>query len=178
MIYYPDIACLKNRVMMNIEVPAFWHLDFSAPITASEIDHAQKLHQNVIFIKLNEVQSQTSLGINLTCASTVKVAELFSKFGDINVVKATENSCFVEFQDLDTDIIKIPKQTLLEQSSQEQRLGLQEKTVTPAKEIIKLIKKEMAKKGSNSFKDIICEVKEYKDADKFTYDGQSYEGGF
>jgi len=58
------------------------------------------------------------------------------------------------------------------------KLGLQSKMSSPSEEIIKLIKKELSKKNSNPIKDIVEEVFEYKQAEKFTYDGQSYEGGF
>jgi len=60
---------MKNKVMMNIEVPAFWYLDVSEPLSVAELDYHQKLHENVVYIKLRKTQNATSLGIKTTSAS-------------------------------------------------------------------------------------------------------------
>jgi len=38
--------------------------------------------------------------------SVFDIESLFTKFGDINIAKDTELSCFVEFQDVDIDVVK------------------------------------------------------------------------
>lgn len=38
--------------------------------------------------------------------SVFEIEQYFTKFGDINIVKDTELSCFIEFQDVDEEIIK------------------------------------------------------------------------
>lgn len=35
-----------------------------------------------------------------------EISELFTKFGDINIVKKTPFSCYVELQDVDKDVIE------------------------------------------------------------------------
>jgi len=37
---------------------------------------------------------------------------MFNQFGDINIVKDTQNSCYIEFQDIDTDIVNLPDEPI------------------------------------------------------------------
>jgi len=45
---------MMNKIMMNIEVPCFWYLDFKQPFSSEEIEYQTRLHENVIYIKLKE----------------------------------------------------------------------------------------------------------------------------
>jgi hypothetical protein len=45
-----------------------------------------------------------------------------------------------------------------------------------SQEIIKMVKKELTKRCK--FKEIIESVHEYRDAEKYEYSGECYEGGF
>lgn len=37
---------------------------------------------------------------------------MFNKYGDINIVKDTQHSCYVEFQDIDTDLVNLPDEPI------------------------------------------------------------------
>jgi hypothetical protein len=41
-----------NKVLMNIEVPAFWYLNSNAPESQEEIEFKEKLNQKVVFLEL------------------------------------------------------------------------------------------------------------------------------
>jgi hypothetical protein len=79
----PDIEQLKNKIMMNIDVPAFWYLDQSNTLTEPELDYEEKLHKNVIYLKLKK--QKEGFGKKSNGPSVYKISDLFTKFGDINV---------------------------------------------------------------------------------------------
>lgn len=37
---------------------------------------------------------------------------MFNKYGDINIIKDTQHSCYIEFQDIDTDIVSLPDEPI------------------------------------------------------------------
>lgn len=110
-IYWTDLEQFKNLVMMNIEVPQFWHLEYVSledpegrkkrqklmpknELTEQEVQNQERIDRHVIYLKLRVDE-------NGRAASVYDLAELFQQFGDINVVKATETSCFIDLQDVD-----------------------------------------------------------------------------
>ena len=54
----PDIEELKNKVMMNIEVPAYWHLDTSSKLSTEEIEYQEKMVKNVVYLNLKKDKEQ------------------------------------------------------------------------------------------------------------------------
>jgi hypothetical protein len=86
-LYYPDIRFMRNRVMMNIEVPNFWHLDLKDKLTIEEKERIKKLENNVVYLKLctKDDSSRSAQGLKPTAVSVFKIGELFSSYGDINV---------------------------------------------------------------------------------------------
>lgn len=108
--------------MMNIEVPQFWHLEYVSmedpeqgkkkrqrllpknDPTEQEIQNLERIDKHVVFVKLRVDE-------NGQAASVYDVAELFQQFGDINVVKATATSCFIDLQDVDKAAIVANKKT-------------------------------------------------------------------
>jgi hypothetical protein len=61
-IYYADILEIKNRIMMDIGIPSFWHLD---PLninkkTPSELNNIYWKNTNVIYLKLNILEDKFS----------------------------------------------------------------------------------------------------------------------
>lgn len=99
--------------MMNIEVPLFWHLEYAVvpeegktqgkrppriepkqALTANELAHAERLRNQVVYLKLRHEEGERA-------ATVFEIADLFQKYGDINVVKNTATSCFVDLQHVD-----------------------------------------------------------------------------
>ena len=61
-IYYQDVVEMQNRIMMNIAVPSFWHLD---PVkinkkTPSELENVYWKNSNVVYLKLNILEDKFS----------------------------------------------------------------------------------------------------------------------
>ena len=84
--------------MMNIEIPQFWHLTAyddnkgDACLTIEEIEYRTRLEQNVLFLTLKSFEDQPPI---------YQLAETFSKFGDIKIIKESDKTCFIELQDVD-----------------------------------------------------------------------------
>jgi hypothetical protein len=122
--------------MMNIAVPSFWHLD---PLninkkTPSELENVYWKNSNVVYLKLNILEDKHSnQGIKPNATKVPKIAELFSKLGDINVVKCAPDACYLELQHVDKSALK-------------------PKLKSPALDLIALIKKELSaeQKGGNN----------------------------
>ena len=52
-LYFPDLQKYKNKVMMIVEVPMFWHLDeANCELTRDELKYEERKRQNVVFLKL------------------------------------------------------------------------------------------------------------------------------
>lgn len=95
-IYQEDISRFSNQVMLNIDVPIFWSLNPSDPVTHAEQAYAKKLQETVLYIRLKQSGKKDSFGRPIGVPSVYKVAELFTKFGDVNIIKNTKFSCFLE----------------------------------------------------------------------------------
>ena len=78
---------MQNRIMMNIEVPSFWHMTPGSDNTPDEKEHFAKLTRQVLYLNLVELKNSQSTGLNDLFVSTSvhKIADLFTKYGDINV---------------------------------------------------------------------------------------------
>lgn len=57
-IYLLDIEELKNKVMMNIEVPAYWHLDTKSKLSAEEVEYQEKMAKNVVYLSLKKDKAE------------------------------------------------------------------------------------------------------------------------
>jgi hypothetical protein len=75
---------------------------------------------------LVESTEKDEFGRKKPSASIFEISQLFTKFGDINVIKVNELSCYIEFQDFDPSLV--PK-------SQESK--------TVGEQVVYLVKKEM-----------------------------------
>lgn len=82
---------------MNIEIPAYWHLDPKSEKTTEEQQYEDRIHLRVVYIKLKKSDEVDEFGRSAPAATVFQISELFTKFGDINVVKNTDNSCYIEF---------------------------------------------------------------------------------
>ena len=94
---------------------------------------------------------------NGQAASVYDVAELFQQFGDINVVKATETSCFIDLQDVDKSAVVANKKQ------------------SPAQKLMEIVKGKMKTKEFG----IIEAVTSYREAPRYQFDSKKelYEGG-
>lgn len=59
----------------------------------------------MVFLKLKRRQEET-FGQKAHGPTVYEISELFTKFGDINIVKKTPFSCYVELQDVDWDVVE------------------------------------------------------------------------
>lgn len=88
-IYWTDMAQFKNLIMMNIEVPLFWHLEYAIvpeegksqgkrppriepkqTLTANELANADRLRDQVVYLKLRNNEGERA-------ATVFEVADLF-----------------------------------------------------------------------------------------------------
>lgn len=108
-IFWADLAQFRNLVMKNIEVPAFWHLEhepFGAgqyvprhQPTPNEQEHKARLFNSVVQVRLRPDQQSGK------CPSVFDLAELFQRFGDVNVVMTGERAAYIDLQDPDTSVL-------------------------------------------------------------------------
>ena len=70
---------------MNIEVPAFWHLDPKSVKTLEEKQYEERMDLRVVYVKLKKSDEVDEFGRSAPAATVFQISELFTKFGDINV---------------------------------------------------------------------------------------------
>ena len=75
----------KNRTLVNIEVPSYWHLEPQSIKTKEELEQEKRMNLRVIYVKLKKSQDVDEFGRAPETFNIYKIAELFTKFGDINV---------------------------------------------------------------------------------------------
>jgi len=102
--------------IQRVETPSFWHLEWTTKgqcirkiienheLSRAEIDFREKIKTNVVFLRLKRKKSSV-FGHRAFGPSVFQISELFTKFGDINIVKKTQFSCYVELQDVDWDVV-------------------------------------------------------------------------
>ena len=56
-IYYPDILHMRNLIMMNIEVPCYWHMNPNSDLTEPELEHIEKMNRQVLYFKLEKIKN-------------------------------------------------------------------------------------------------------------------------
>lgn len=95
-IYFQDIDYLLNKVMMSIDIPLFWYLNKRDIITEDEQIHRDRIAANVVYLKLKKSEKMNKFGKREPAVNVFQIAEHFNRFGDINIIKNTENSCYVE----------------------------------------------------------------------------------
>jgi len=82
-IYFPDIAYLKNKIMMNIEVPAYWYLDKNDKLSPEEEAHLERLRNNIVYLQTDPQDYVVDRwGQKKSNLSIFQVSEIFSRFGD------------------------------------------------------------------------------------------------
>lgn len=116
----PDIERFRNMTLQRIETPSFWHLEYMEKEECQTLagkkscnkyvpnhvlsrvakDFIDKRETNVIFLRLKRRQSDI-FGQKPHGPNVYEISEIFTKFGDINIVKKTPFSCYVEMQDFD-----------------------------------------------------------------------------
>ena len=88
-IYEPDLFKFKNRTLINIEVPSYWHLNPDSVKTEEEQQYDQRMKMRVIYVKLKQNKEVDEFGRTPPTANIYQISELFTKFGDINVSTGT-----------------------------------------------------------------------------------------
>jgi len=80
---------------MNLDVPQFWHLTSYGEkkddtLTDDEKEYMKRLHDNVIYIEVKD----ENMSYN-------HLAEIFSKFGDIKIVRESKKHFYIDFLEID-----------------------------------------------------------------------------
>lgn len=97
--------------MLSIDIPRYFYMSQNHKLSQEEIDYQIRMKESVIYVKMTE------------SLNAQKITELFNIYGDINVrssrslniniqvVKTSNTSCYVEFSFIDKDLIKSQKIT-------------------------------------------------------------------
>jgi len=91
-----DLEFFRNRVVMNIEIPRFFHLG-KVKETPQERSYMKNMEDSTLWVKTNEDMT------------VEEVAKLFSVYGDVEIVKDTYKAYFVEFTYLNEEAKKKKK---------------------------------------------------------------------
>lgn len=74
-------------------------------LSQAEQAFQQKIKTNVVFLRLTRREGE-AFGQRAHGPTVYEISELFTKFGDINIVKNTPFSCYLELQDVDKDVVE------------------------------------------------------------------------
>jgi hypothetical protein len=85
-LYWQDLENYRNRIMMSKDNLMFWHLEPQNEISEQETSLEQRKNQNVIYLKLKLLKHEfEKQGVQPHSENINSIANLFTKFGDLNV---------------------------------------------------------------------------------------------